>query len=239
MIRQTLIPVNAESESSFTSFQVGENPELLAELQNIARGARARRVLYFYGPSGSGKTHLLHACCEQAQRIGKPYAYLPLDGTAPTHAQLSRMEKIAPNCLLCIDDFQFSVSENDSAPAQSKALQVALLQLYEKIPQQGGAMVIAADRAISQLNLHLKDLASRLVSGGVYPLAPLSETDKLAALRARARQKGFELNDQLLQFILTYYRRDTVSLFALLERIDSQSLAEKRKITVPFIKSLL
>jgi DnaA family protein len=80
---------------------------------------------------------------------------------------------------------------------------------------------------------------SRLASGGVYRLVKLSEKDRIEALKSRAHLKGFELNDQVLHFIITHYRRDTVSLFSLLDRIDNMSLIEQRKITVPFIKSLL
>lgn len=228
MNQQTLIPVSIDNENSFDSFRVGDNAELLAELQCIVHRMRACRVLYFCGESGSGKTHLLNACCQVARTLGKPHVYLPLNELPPDTAQLAR---ILPQCLVCIDDFQ--------TIAASVPWQTELFGLYEKLLGDTGAMVVAGNQPIRALNLGLKDLESRLVSGGVYKLAALNESDKLAALQDRARQKGIELNAQLLQFIITYYRRDTVSLFALLERIDHASLAEQRKITVPFIKSLL
>lgn len=226
MNKQTLIPVSAEDESSFDSFCVGDNAELLAELQRIVERTRARRVLYFWGEVGIGKTHLLNACCQLAHTLDMPHAYLPVDASTP-----AQLDHIQPQSLVCVDNFQ-AIAANDS-------WQDALLGLYEKLLNQHGAMVVAANQPINALNLTLKDLQSRLVSGGIYRLAPLNETNKLAALKSRARQKGFELSDQLLQFIITYYQRDTASLFSLLERIDSASLAQQRKITVPFIKSLL
>ena len=244
MTRQVLIPASLEAESSFDSYWVGDNSggnpgsnpngnpnsnhELLAEFQQIVRGTRPRRVLYFWGEAGVGKTHLLNACCQLAGALQKPHAYLPVAGPQP---DLSQLERIAPDALLCVDDFH--------AAATSDSWQAALFGLYEKLLGHAGAMVVGANQPIGALNLGLKDLESRLVSGGVRKLVPLSEQDKLAALASRARQKGFELSDQVLQFITTYYRRDTASLFSLLERIDNASLAEQRKITVPFIKSLL
>ena len=240
MTRQVLIPASLEAESSFDSYWVGGNPDgnsdsnpgsnhaLLAEFQQIVRGTRPRRVLYFWGEAGVGKTHLLNACCQLADTLQKPHAYLPVAGPQP---DLPQLERIAPDALLCVDDFH--------AAATSDSWQAALFGLYEKLLGHAGAMVVGANQPIGALNLGLKDLESRLVSGGVRKLVPLSEQDKLAALASRARQKGFELSDQVLQFITTYYRRDTASLFSLLERIDNASLAEQRKITVPFIKSLL
>ncbi len=236
MNRQTLIPLSAAGESSFDSFCVGDNAALLADLKRIVHRLRPRPVLYLWGEAGSGKTHLLNACCHLARALGQPHTYLPVHGAAPARAQLERIEARA---LLCVDDFQ---------AAASGEWQAEIFGLYEKLINHGGAMVVAADQpigaigaigAIDALPVGLKDLESRLVSGGVCRLAPLNEHDKLTALSARARHKGFELSDAVLRFIITYYQRDTGSLFALLERIDNASLAEQRKITVPFIKSLL
>ena len=231
MNRQTLIPVNVEAESSFDSYWPGDNRELVAELRQIVGGG-TRRILYFWGQAGSGKTHLLNACCRLASTLQKPHAYLPVNGPAPTRAQL---ERIQPQSLLCVDDFQQVVDGG----AAKDSWQVALFGLYEKLLGNDGAMVVGANQPIGALNLELKDLESRLVSGGVSRLAGLNEADKLAALQSRARQKGFELSAPVLQFITTYYQRDTASLFGLLERIDNASLAEQRKITMPFIRSLL
>jgi len=222
--RQTLIPAGSEGESSFASFHAGDNAALLEELRRIARGARAARMLYFWGGGGGGKTHLLNACCRHARALRRPHAYWPAAGAPPNAAQTD------PRALVCIDDFQVA--------AANDAWQAALFGLYEKLRPHGG-LVVAADRPVEELQLRLKDLESRLQSGGVIRIKRLSERDALTALQSRARRKGFEISDQALQFILTRHSRDTASLFSLLERIDSASLSAQRKITVPFIKSLL
>lgn len=229
MSRQTLIPVSLEEESSFDNYLPGDNRELLSDLHQIVHRTSARRVLYFWGEAGSGKTHLLNACCQLAIALDAPHAYLPVSGMEPNQSQL---DCIPPQSLLCVDDFQNAAGDED-------AWQVTLFEWYEKLLSNGGAVVVAANQPIGALNLGLKDLESRLVSGGVSKLVRMSEADKLAALKFRALQKGFELSAPVLQFIITYYQRDTASLFSLLERIDNASLEAQRKITVPFIKSLL
>lgn len=228
MSRQTLIPVNAESESSFDSFCVGNNTELLTEIHRIVEGVQSRRVLYFWGEAGTGKTHLLNACCQLARTLARPHAYLPLDGL---DLDQSGIDGIEPRALVCFDDLQ-TIAGNTSA-------QAIVFNLYEKLINRSGTIIVSANQAIGWLGLELKDLESRLASGGIYRLARLQEQDQLGALKSRARDKGINLNDQVLKFIITHYQRDTASLFSLLDRIDNVSLVEQRKITVPFIKSLL
>lgn len=242
MNRQTLLPTVTDAEHGFGCFYAGDNAELVAELRRMVGdvgdvdgdhggpgpdgdGDGDRRVLYLWGEAGSGKTHLLNACCQSALKAGASHAYLPARGQVP--ADIAR---IASQALVCVDDAQ---------GARGGDWEAALFALYEGLQARAGAFIVAADRPPAALNLGLKDLESRLVSGGVFRLARLDDAGNMVALQARARLRGFELPEAALRFILAHYRRDTASLFALLDRIDAASLAERRRITVPFIKSLL
>lgn len=242
MNRQTLLPTVTDAEHGFGCFYAGDNAELVAELRRMVGdvgdvdgdhggpgpdgdGDGDRRVLYLWGEAGSGKTHLLNACCQSALNAGASHAYLPARGQVP--ADIAR---IASQALVCVDDAQ---------GARGGDWEAALFALYEGLQARAGAFIVAADRPPAALNLGLKDLESRLVSGGVFRLARLDDAGNMVALQARARLRGFELPEAALRFILAHYRRDTASLFALLDRIDAASLAERRRITVPFIKSLL
>lgn len=244
MNRQTLLPTVTDAEHGFGCFYAGDNAELVAELRRMVSDVGAddpdggrgdapgggpgdRRVLYLWGEAGSGKTHLLNACCQSALNAGASHAYLPARGQVPDTADIAR---IASQALVCVDDAQ---------GARGGDWEAALFALYEGLQARAGAFIVAADRPPAALNLGLKDLESRLVSGGVFRLARLDDAGNMVALQARARLRGFELPEAALRFILAHYRRDTASLFALLDRIDAASLAERRRITVPFIKSLL
>jgi DnaA family protein len=58
-------------------------------------------------------------------------------------------------------------------------------------------------------------------------------------LRERARARGIDLDDAALDWLFTRRKRDIPSLLALLDGIDAASLAAKRRITLPFLRSLL
>jgi DnaA family protein len=98
---------------------------------------------------------------------------------------------------------------------------------------------VSADAAPAQLSLSLPDLRSRLGWGVVYQLKPLNDSQRMKALQLRARQKGCEMPDETAAYLLRRLPRDLPALFDLLERLDEASLAAQRKLTVPFVKSVL
>jgi DnaA family protein len=67
----------------------------------------------------------------------------------------------------------------------------------------------------------------------------LSDEDKQQALQMRARARGLELGDEVAQYIIQRLPRDTNELFWQLQRLDHASLAEQRKLTIPFVKKVL
>ena len=85
----------------------------------------------------------------------------------------------------------------------------------------------------------LADLASRLRSGVVMQVAGMTDFEKQAALQLRAAARGLELGDEVAQYILHRAPRDTNELFYYLNRLDDASLAEQRRLTIPFVKRVL
>ena len=67
---------------------------------------------------------------------------------------------------------------------------------------------------------------------------PLSDAEKLEAVRLRARNRGFDLPEDVARYILSRYPRDMNSLFELLNRIDREALAHQRRVTIPFLRRL-
>ena len=67
----------------------------------------------------------------------------------------------------------------------------------------------------------------------------LKDADKQAALQLRAKVRGLELSDDVAQFLILRLSRDTHVLFSKLGELDAASLAEQRKLTIPFVKKAL
>jgi len=55
----------------------------------------------------------------------------------------------------------------------------------------------------------------------------------------RSRWRGLELPDEVGQFLLRRTSRSSAALFSLLDRLDQAALTAQRRLTVPFVKSVL
>jgi len=228
MNEQLPLGLHLRASARFSSFVPGAHRELYLQLQQVAAGD-APGPLYCWGMAGTGKTHLLQACCYHADNAGRSAAYLSLrDHLQLSPAVLGGWESFR---LVCIDDID--------AIAGQAAWEEALFHLYNRLLESGSQLVVSATLAPAQLTVQLPDLQSRLAAGLVYQLHPLNDDQSLEALCLRARQRGFELPEDTGRYLLRHLPRDLPALMNLLERLDTASLAAQRKLTVPFVKSVL
>ena len=113
-----------------------------------------------------------------------------------------------------------------------------LFTLFNRLQATGGQLVAAAAEPPGRLPLR-DDLRTRLGWGLVYELLPLSDAEKPAALARYAAERGFPLSDDVIAYLLAHGRRDMTTLIATLVALDRYSLAAKRPITVPLLRTWL
>jgi DnaA family protein len=224
---QLPLGVSLRHQRSFSNFIAGQNAAAVAGLRDLLT-RRAGGVVYLWGGSGSGKSHLLEACCGDASMHGRPVAYLPLGAPRVEPDMLAGLAGIE---LLCLDDVDRAAGDG--------AWEEALFHLYNQAEQASCPMVLAASVAPRTPSWRLPDLASRLTAAVVWRLRTLDDHERREALQLHARERGFALSDEVVTFVMKRLRRDMVSLSAFLERLDRSSLAAQRRITVPFVKTLL
>lgn len=224
---QLPLGVTLQSRRSFANFVGGSNGAVVAALQALP-GAGNGGVVYLWGGAGSGKTHLLEACCGAPSLHGRPVAYLPLKDARVVPAMV---DGLADAELLCIDDVDSVAGE--------PVWEEALFHLYNRAEQAGCPMVFSARVAPRTPAWRLPDLVSRLTAAVVWRLRALPDEQRREVLQLHARDRGFDLGDEVTAYILRRLPRDLASLSEFLERLDRSSLAAQRRVTVPFVKALL
>lgn len=113
-----------------------------------------------------------------------------------------------------------------------------LFDLYNALRAAKGALAAAGSAPPDGLGVR-EDLRSRLGSGVVMQLHPLSEAEKATALGARAKARGIALPDGVIAYLLTHLERDMGTQIAVLDALDRYSLEHRRPITVPLLRDAL
>ena len=207
---------------------IGAPDGAVAQLRAMAVGAN-HDWLYLAGPAGTGKTHLALAVCAAAEQAGRAPAYLPL--AAATGRLGEALEALEGRDVVALDGLD--------AIAGRRGDEVALFDFHNRARAAGVALLYTASAAPDALGLVLPDLRSRLSQCGRLQLAALDDEGRGAVLRARAARRGLVLEEAAIDWLLSRAGRDLAGLVALLDRLDRESLAAKRRVTVPFLRKVL
>jgi DnaA-homolog protein len=211
----------------FDTFLPLENEELLAHLKSVAGGA-ATGTTWLAGAHASGKSHLLQASCALAPS-SRRCGFFPLKQLLPLGP--AALEGLPRLDLVCLDDVHLA--------AGNAEWERALFGLYRELEEGGGSLLAAAPEAPAQISWGLADLGSRFTAAAIYVLRPLQEAAQREALMLRARVRGFELPEDVARWLQRRYPRDMGTLYQLLDTLDSAALVAQRRLTLPFIRSVL
>ena len=217
-MKQIPLAIAQAAEPDFDSFLPGGNEEALDTLRHLSMPSAP---VYLYGPAGAGKTHLLSALTHELHRQGGRSGWFDADHALPWTF-----------------DEGWSLIVIDGAERLDAARQHAAFTLFVEAATHGVQMASAGRLPPVDLPVR-EDLRTRFGWGPVFAVQPLSEAESRAALAREARRRGIELAPEVLDYLMTRFARDLSSLMALLDRLDSFSLAERRAVTVPLLKKMV
>ncbi|HVK82434.1 MAG TPA: DnaA regulatory inactivator Hda [Verrucomicrobiae bacterium] len=200
----------------------------IAQLRGLAQ-AQGADWLYLAGATGTGKTHLALALCAAAQQAGRRSAYLPL--MAASGRLRDALDALEGNDVVALDGLEAIAGHRDD--------EIALFDFHNRARSAGLNLLYAAREIPDALDLVLPDLRSRLSQNTRILLHPLDDASRAEVLRDRAQRRGLVLEETAIDWMLSRTDRNLASLVALLDRLDRESLAAQRRITVPFLRQVM
>lgn len=240
---QLALSVQLPDDETFESFQTTTNVIAVEQLRAFVDSARQNAIkgspsatsetrlnsFYFFGLADVGKSHLLHACCAHAEALGLSSVCLSFSELTQLSVEvLVGLEQID---LICLDDIDLIAGD--------KIWQQGIFDLFNRVIEQDKCLIITGNQSVQHLSISLADLVSRLSWGLTEQIKPLDDDEKLAALKFRAQQRGLIISDDVAKYLLSHLSRSMTDLIAALNELDQASIREQRKITIPFIKSVL
>lgn len=224
------LPLTFEPRERYTfdAYIPGQNKLAVDLVMQMASGEGEAQIL-IWADKGNGKSHLLQAACNLASHNRMTVCYLPAREIIGCSTQV--LEGLEQLDMVCIDDID--------AIMQSATWEEALFDLINRTRDAGKSILLAASKSPESSLINLADLRSRLTWGPVFHLHELDDGDKIKAMQKRAEQSGLEMTDNVANYLLTHYPRDLFDLFERLDHLDKASMAMQRRLTIPFIKSVL
>lgn len=229
---QLTLPIEIDDTHNFDNFNVEPNTRLITHLKdqlslhfNLAREPVYSGII-LWGAASVGKTHLLRALAQVVEHGNFRVKWLQSD-----YSDQSYVENGDARQIYLLDDLEDFIVD-------SKAEQL-LLSGIEKIKQTQALLLITAKQPLNRVAINLDDLSSRLKALDSFELHGLGDSQKREVVKQRAFQRGIILSDEVISWLFTHTSRDLALLLNLLAQIDTASLAQKRKVTIPLIKSIL
>ncbi len=214
-MQQLLLNLLPDPKPSLSHFVAGDRSELLEALQHWLGQPQAYpgNLFVVWGAEGVGKSFLTGCLAEAG------FTPLPLD------------EQQLPS-----DNAGWLLDNAHQLDAEG---QQNLFRHLIRLAQTGERLFVTMNAAPDMQRSLREDVRTRLGAGHIYRLTPLNETQQRTLLAQRASQRGWQLTDDVLDTLYQRAPRDLSSLTQLIERLDQLSLEQKRRITLPLLRTAL
>ena len=211
MSRQLPLALCLPYAPALDEFVVGRN-QVVVDALHRALDTPGESLVYLFGPAGCGRSHLLLGQCAAAERRGLRCAFLPLTERAALAPQM--LEGLEALDLVAVDDVQ--------AIAGDPEWEEALFGLFNRCRDCATRMVFSANCGPAAL-----------------PLQPLDDAGRMQLLRSLAARRALALPEDVARYLLERTPRHPRDLVDTVARLDQASLAEKRRLTIPFVRDSL
>ena len=230
MISQIPLGINLRDEATFESFYPGDNDNIIEIVSNfIVNQELDKRILVLTGVKDSGKTHILQSSCIKAEELSLTSIYLPL----------KQIKNISSQYLEGIENLNFICIDNVEVIMGVDKCEAALLKFLTNVEYKNGKVLIAVAETDNELKFNNQKLVEKLSISYNQPIEPLNDEQKLEAINLRANLRGIGIDERVAKFLIRNCQTNLSGLFSHLDKLDKESLANQRKLTIPFVKDVL
>ncbi|MGE3334959.1 MAG: DnaA/Hda family protein [Rhodospirillaceae bacterium] len=174
-------------------------------------------VLALFGPAGCGKSHLAQVFALRAQAVAIAAPDLTTDAVG---ALLGKYKA-------------FLVEEGDACDER------ALFHLFNGVRESNGALLLTGREPPARWATELADLKSRLSSIPAVPIAPPDDAMMEAVLVKLFSDRQLGVAPDVIAYVLRRIDRSFAAARKLVATADKESLAGKRPITIPLMKTII
>lgn len=238
---------NLNQKYTFDSFVVGSNNNI-AQITSLAVAESPGEIynpLFIYGGVGLGKTHLIQSIGNFVLKSDSKSKVLyttsesftneviDLLGTKKTVQEdiIEFRKKYRSVDVLLIDDIQF-ISNRDRT-------QEELFNIFNELFMNHKQIVITSDKKPKDMEGIAERLISRFEQGLTVDIQNPDYETRMAILKKKADLAGFDVDENVLQFIANHFVSNVRELEGSLTRVITFSKISHSPITVDFAADVL
>ncbi|MBE7637151.1 hypothetical protein GUA87_09875 [Sneathiella sp. P13V-1] len=175
--------------------------------------------LLLVGPGQSGKSHLGQVWAKKSNAV-------TLQASDLQDLDITALNELTSQPLL-LEDIGEGVDEQ------------SLFHLYNLVKEKGSCVLMTSRTVVSEWELTLPDLKSRM---GAVQVVRIGEPDDMlfsSVLLKHFMDKQLQVTPEVLQYLVSRLERSFEAASKTVDDIDLLSLAQKRNITIPLVRSIL
>ena len=236
---------NINSNYTFDNFVVGGNNNFAhAYALAVAESpAEMYNPLFIYGGVGLGKTHLMHSIGNfildrnpdaKIRCVTSEVFTNEVINAIRSESQSSIVEfrdKYRNLDVLLIDDIQFIIGKERS--------QEEFFHTFNTLKESNKQIVISSDKPPKDISTLEERLRSRFEMGLTVDISAPDYETRMAILSKKAETEGYNISDEIIQYIATNIKSNIRELEGALTKIVAFSRVSKKPVDVDFAKEVL
>ena len=210
-------------------FPCDGNALALAKLRDLGASSEEGDFIFLWGEGSPGLTHLLQAACHHGAEAGLSVFYL----------SFKERDHLAPDIIEGLESLDIICLDDVDAVAGHADWEASLFTLFNKIRDARRTLILSSRLTPANLPIALPDLKSRLQSGLTLQVHELDDRQKRDALIMRAGLRGIDMSTGVADYVLSRAERGLPALLNVLDRLDENTIKQKRLLTIPLVKATL
>lgn len=179
------------------------------------------------GSRSAGKTRFMKALLKEAGLRNLATYSLEADD-AHDH---SYFEEAGGCNLVCLDNLKKVCGKPD--------WELSLFHLINFMEDTKKKLVFGTSVPPDKLEVNMADLGSRLRAADRVYLGPFNDEARIDFMLRLAKLRGFEIPFDVGRFILARSKRDMKEIEAVVEKLETETMKQHRKVSIPFVKEIL